>query len=60
MSEPLTEAELRQRAVALLARRDHSRRELVTKLQQRLGDQPALEAVLAWCEEHDLDRKSVV
>ena len=53
MSEPLTEAELRQRAVALLARRDHSRRELVTKLQQRLGDQPALEAVLAWCEEHD-------
>ncbi|WP_062810853.1 regulatory protein RecX [Alcanivorax sp. NBRC 102028] len=53
MSELLTEAELRQRAVALLARRDHSRRELVTKLQQRLGDQPALEAVLAWCEEHD-------
>ena len=37
MSEPLTEAELRQRAVALLARRDHARRELVTKLQQQIG-----------------------
>ena len=52
MSEPLTEAELRQRAVALLARRDHGRRELITKLQQRLGEQPALAEVLAWCEEH--------
>ncbi len=50
--DPLTEAELRQRAVALLARRDHGRRELITKLQQRLGEQPALAEVLAWCEEH--------
>ena len=33
MSEPLTESELRQRAVGLLARRDHARRELETKLE---------------------------
>ena len=52
MSEPLTESELRQRAVSLLARRDHARRELETKLYRKLGEQAALSAVMAWCEEH--------
>ena len=52
MSEPLTESELRQRAVGLLARRDHARRELETKLRSKVGDHPALAAVIEWCEEH--------
>ncbi|EKF73031.1 regulatory protein recx [Alcanivorax hongdengensis A-11-3] len=52
MSEPLTEAELRQRAVGLLARRDHARRELETKLRYKVGEHPDLPAVMAWCEEH--------
>ena len=52
MSEPLTESELRQRAVGLLARRDHARRELETKLRQKVGEHPALNTVMAWCEEH--------
>ncbi|MGB2246217.1 MAG: regulatory protein RecX [Alcanivorax sediminis] len=52
MSEPLSESELRQRAVSLLARRDHARRELETKLRSKVGDHPALAAVIEWCEEH--------
>ena len=52
MSEPLAESELRQRAVGLLARRDHARRELETKLRQKVGEHPALNTVMAWCEEH--------
>ena len=52
MNKPLTESELRQRAVSLLARRDHARRELETKLRSKVGDHPALAAVIEWCEEH--------
>ncbi|MED5388815.1 MAG: regulatory protein RecX [Pseudomonadota bacterium] len=52
MSETLTESELRQRAVSLLARRDHARRELETKLRNKVGEHPALPTVMAWCEEH--------
>tara|TARA_B100000676_G_scaffold243224_1_gene244937 strand:- start:1825 stop:2286 length:462 start_codon:yes stop_codon:yes gene_type:complete len=52
MSDTLTESELRQRAVSLLARRDHARRELETKLRSKVGEHPALGAVLDWCEEH--------
>ena len=52
MNKPLTESELRQRAVSLLARRDHARRELETKLRSQVGDHPALAAVIEWCEEH--------
>ena len=52
MNKALTESELRQRAVSLLARRDHARRELETKLRSKVGDHPALAAVMAWCEEH--------
>ncbi|MCG8393833.1 MAG: recombination regulator RecX [Pseudomonadales bacterium] len=52
MSDPLTESELRQRAVSLLARRDHARRELETKLRNKVGEHPALGAVMDWCEEH--------
>ena len=52
MNKPLTESELRQRAVSLLARRDHALRELETKLRSKVGDHPALAAVIEWCEEH--------
>lgn len=52
MSDTLTESELRQRAVSLLARRDHARRELEIKLRSKVGEHPALGAVLDWCEEH--------
>ena len=52
MTEPVSEAELRQRAISLLARRDHARKELASKLRQKLGNHPALEAVLDWCEEN--------
>ena len=52
MNKPLTESELRQRAVSLLARRDHARRELETKLRSKVGDHPAMAAVIEWCEEH--------
>ncbi|MED5239665.1 MAG: regulatory protein RecX [Pseudomonadota bacterium] len=51
MNKPLTESELRQRAVSLLARRDHARRELETKLRSKVGEHPALASVIQWCEE---------
>lgn len=53
MSKPLSESELRQRAVGLLARRDHARKELENKLRSKAESAAALEAVLTWCEEHD-------
>ncbi|MDX1805161.1 MAG: regulatory protein RecX [Alcanivorax sp.] len=52
MSDRLSESALRQRAVSLLARRDHARRELETKLRHKVGEHPDLPAVMAWCEEH--------
>ncbi|WP_101675092.1 regulatory protein RecX [Alloalcanivorax mobilis] len=46
-------ASLRQYAVGLLARRDHGRSELRTKMVRKFGAEAAVEPVLAWCEEHD-------
>lgn len=51
MNDALTEQELRQRAISLLARRDHARHELLRKLQHKVGEHPDLLAVLDWCEQ---------
>lgn len=49
----LDEQGLRQRAVGLLSRRDHSRQELAQKLRSKAESADDVEAVLRWCEEHD-------
>lgn len=45
-------AELRHYAVGLLARRDHGRSELRTKMMRKFGPEATVEPVLAWCEQH--------
>ena len=51
-SEAVDGASLRHYAVSLLARRDHARAELRTKMVRKFGAEADLEPVLSWCEEH--------
>ncbi len=57
-SSDLSMKDLRYAAVGLLARREHSRRELRQKLQRRFGDDVELDAVLEGLAEDGLQSDS--
>jgi regulatory protein len=52
--KPLDTADIRRAAMDLLARREHSSRELHHKLRRRFGDTPSIEKVLSRLAEENL------